>query len=76
MNGTQPIVVNIKNSYQFCEHDCIEAAKAEAHRLAKQDRNSEGVFVVYVPIAVIRKTPPTSEVGTAFTGAAEGDLPF
>lgn len=74
MKGTQPIVVNIRNSYQFYEHTGIGDAKREAHRLAAQPGNDGGVFVVYVPVAVIKRTQPTIEEATPYQ--AEEDLPF
>lgn len=72
MNGTHPIVVNIRNSYPFAEHASIEDAKAEAHRLAANV--AEGVFVVYVPVVLVQRTQPTHETPTQFK--AEADLPF
>lgn len=79
MNGKQPIVVRIENSYQFAEHPDVESAKREAHRLARKEM--AGTFVVYVPVAIVTKTPPTREVATDFSGQITPDddasnLPF
>jgi hypothetical protein len=72
VDGTHPIVVNIRNSYQFFEHTSIDTAKAEAHRLAA--KQGDGVFVVYVPVTVVQRTQPTVESPTRFK--AEEELPF
>ncbi len=61
MNGTGVIVMRISNGgsdngHRYHEHASLQSAKAEAHRLAA---TIDGDFVVYVPVAVIRKTPPT-----------------
>lgn len=76
MTGKRPIVIRLENSYQFHEHSTLEDAKREAHRLAAE-LGVGGTFVVYAPIAIITKTPPTQETAVEPVGDQwPDDLPF
>ena len=80
MNGQGAIVMRIRatgdgdNGYRYFEHESIREAKAEAHRLCLSALPNERM-VVYVPVAVVTRTPPTTE---SVPVIAQGDesLPF
>lgn len=50
MNGEGPIVIRLGQGQQFFEHDTIQSAGREAHRLAAK---VSGQFVVYVPVMLV-----------------------
>lgn len=72
MTGKRPIVVRLENSYQFHEHGSIDAAKAEAHRLARTS-SVGGTLVVYAPVAIITRTPETTETPVTPSDFAASD---
>lgn len=79
MRGKGPICLRLAN-HTFHEHDSLESARREAHRLADQTQSS---VVVYMPVLLM--TPPAKSIQhyllthgelTELEQAANDDLPF
>lgn len=60
------------NGHVYHEHTSTDAAKAEAHRLAKR---LGGKMVVYLPLVIIERTPETTETPITQIGAPD-EYPF
>ena len=81
MNGHGAIVMRLyngraDNGHDYHEHASVEQAKQEGHRLA---RTVDGDFVVYAPVAIIRRTQPTVEETVSIPGTQaemDDDIPF
>lgn len=56
--GRGAIVLRVQNGYSFHEHGSVDAARAEAARLAER---MGGEFVVLVPVAIVKPAPKTVE---------------
>ena len=57
MNGKGPICLRLQN-HSFHEHDSLESARREAHRLADA---TQAAVVVYVPVLIVRPPQRTVE---------------
>lgn len=81
MDGQGVIVMAINeqgysdNGHRYFEHSSLQAAKAEAHRLAEYNTAK---FVVYVPVAIVERAPRTIEhdVAQRFVLADGNDNPI
>lgn len=78
MEGKGAIVMRVAggstdNGFVYHEHADVSTAKKEAHRLAALHH---GQFVVYVPVAIIERTQPTTETPVAIPDHPDDLLPF
>lgn len=69
MIGNGAIVFRLNNGQNFVEHDTVEVARLEAHRLAS---SIGGSFVVYVPVVIVERAPQTKETPVTLAG----EMPF